>query len=212
MDELTKAIQKLIDQSSTINETQTVFMVFYAIVWGAIANVQPRWKPFQWPLVFLDRRVTFRVSLSVLILTILPFAFFGITLASLGDKHYHISQWSLSSALVVVVHAVVPAIANFGFYRLWLGFIELGHDYFYNVRVQDISPAFRTNEPNVDRLWNPKKHARIDRRTWEIRIEYDQYDPGPIRRSGLRNIGWAFAYLLIAVAVNSHALWRLFIS
>lgn len=209
MEELRQTIQRLIDQSSTINETQTVFMLFYAIVWGAIANVQPRWKAFQWPLFLRDRRVAFRVVFSVLILTLCPFAFFGLTLASLGSEQYHISRWNLSSAIHVVVHGVVPGIANFGFYRLWLGVIELRHGWFYYIYDQDIPREFGTSEPSVDKLWN-RRHARVDLNTGEIRISYEPHphDPRPIRRNGRMNVFWATAYLLVATGANSRALWE----
>jgi len=47
---------------------QQVFMLFFAITWGALANVQPRWKAFQWPLLGRHRPATNRVVLSFLCL------------------------------------------------------------------------------------------------------------------------------------------------
>jgi len=59
---------------------QEVFMVFFAIFWGLIANVQPRWKAFQWPLMFKLGVVTRRVLLAFFVMDILPVVYFGLTL------------------------------------------------------------------------------------------------------------------------------------
>lgn len=33
-----------------MNESQTIFSLFFAISWGIVSNVLPRWKPFHYAL------------------------------------------------------------------------------------------------------------------------------------------------------------------
>ena len=53
-----------------IEPLQQVFMLFYAIFWGAIANVQPRWKPFQWHLFFAVPQARRRAIAALVLLNV----------------------------------------------------------------------------------------------------------------------------------------------
>lgn len=132
-----------------MNDTQNVFIVFYAIFWGMVANVQPRWKAFQLPLVFRFRPATHRVVLSFIALNVLPICYFGWTIWMLSGDHLQVKEWGPSSVVLLLVHAVLPAFATFGFYRLWLGIVELNPLYFYAPNSAGIPEDFRHAEPTV---------------------------------------------------------------
>ena len=80
-----------------------VFMLFFAIFWSAVANVQPRWKPFQFPLMLRFGHVFRRVVLAVLVLNILPILYFGLVLWCL----YRRDSGTELAAFEVVVRGVV---------------------------------------------------------------------------------------------------------
>lgn len=111
-----------------MNETQTVFALFFAIFWGAVANVQPRWKAYHWPYIRV-REARNRLSLSILVLNILPISFFAFSLFALAGPR--VAQWTPTSTVLVVIFGVFPAFAIFGFNRLWLGIVESNVEAFY---------------------------------------------------------------------------------
>lgn len=114
-----------------LNVPQQLFAIFFAIFWGTSSNVWPRWKPFQWPLIFRSGRVFARVALSVVVLNLLPLAFFIWALRSLAGKVPASAFDTFGSACCTVLPAVVPAFAVFGFYRLWLSIVEARTTWFY---------------------------------------------------------------------------------
>lgn len=135
-----------------MNETQNIFVVFYAIFWGTAANAQPRWKAFQLLLTFQFKRVTYRVALSFLLLNVLPILYFGWTIWMLSGSHLAVKSWDIGSIARLVLHSVVPAFATFGFYRMWIGVIELDPDFFYFATDQDVPERFSAVEPSVEFL------------------------------------------------------------
>jgi hypothetical protein len=56
---------------------QNIFMVFFAILWGALATVQPRWRAFRWPLIFRVPKVGYRLALAILLLNVAPIIYFA---------------------------------------------------------------------------------------------------------------------------------------
>lgn len=112
-----------------LNDPQTVFMVFYAIFWGAIFGVLPRWKPFQWPLFLFYCKVACRVILSCIFFNIIPLWFFILAMSFLSDRHQ--SCVDPMSYFYFTWHAVVPSFVLLGFYRIWLGIIECCPQMFY---------------------------------------------------------------------------------
>jgi hypothetical protein len=107
-----------------------IFTVFYAIVWGTLANALPRWKAFDtgrcvkgspgypWYKPFL------RLLLSVSLLTIIPIIYFAWAFRSLIGVGPPCSRGQL-------VFAALAAIAPFGFYRLWLAAVQFRSGCFY---------------------------------------------------------------------------------
>lgn len=135
-----------------MNDTQNVFIVFYAILWGTAANSQPRWKAFQLPLVFMFKQVAYRVILSFTLLNIAAILYFGWTIWMLSGSHLDIVSWNPRSIGLLLIHSVIPAFAVFGFYRMWIGVIELKPELFYLERDEQLPETFRGVEPSVEGL------------------------------------------------------------
>jgi len=102
---------------------QTVFMIFFAIFWGATTNVHGQWRMFDWPLT-KHPRIRRRLRLAFLILNIIPVAYFmfAITLTSkVGDP----VGAGLFRYVLPVSAGIAPGFAALGFYRLFLGFVGM---------------------------------------------------------------------------------------
>lgn len=113
-----------------LNIPQTVFTVFYAINWGLIANVQPRWKAFDWPRIQTGR--TFRrVMLSVVFFNLFGIVIFVFVLWLLHHPVWYLAQKWGWREMMLVGTSVLPAFAVFGLRRTWLAIIELATDSFY---------------------------------------------------------------------------------
>src|SRR5438128_11966390 len=107
-----------------MNETQAVFSLFFAIFWGAITNVQPKWKPFQFGLFCTFGPATRRLWLSILFFNFLPILFFGWTICVLHGPALEPDKWTGWTVLRVVFRGVIPAVAMFGLYRIWMAILE----------------------------------------------------------------------------------------
>ena len=123
-----------------------VFMLFFAIIWGTVANVQPRWKAFQWPLLCRHRPATHRVILSVLLLNVAPLLLFAYVFWAL--RHHTASE--PEPILHLIIHGILPAFGVFGCYRLWLATVEAWPATFYSAKggvdakYQHAEPTYRT--------------------------------------------------------------------
>lgn len=124
----------------TLNPSQTVFMLFFAIFWGALANVQPRWKAFQFPLWRSVRpQVWKRCALAILLLNLLPLGYFLFMMWILRN----VSAGTTCRHLLL---GIVPAFGVFGLYRFWLASIECSPKTFYKAkRVPDGDPSAKTD-------------------------------------------------------------------
>ncbi len=129
---------------------QQVFVVFYAIFWGAVFNVQGRWRMFQ-PLPRYPH-VKHRLLLSWGLLNIVPILFFGWSFFRLrGAAATSPETWGLVETLLQVSAGVLPAFAIFGFYRLWMGIIEMAPAYYYE-RGSTQSSELRNIDPTIETL------------------------------------------------------------
>lgn len=131
---------------------QQVFMLFFAIFWGATANVQPRWKAFQFPLMFtqgLRWNVCRRVCLALLLLNLLPIVYFGYILysTSLPGRGPAGGDTTFIVVTKILIQGVLPALGMFGIYRLWLAIIELKPGLFYKPKPDDVPEMYRHVEP-----------------------------------------------------------------
>ncbi|MDO8532417.1 MAG: hypothetical protein Q7T26_09720 [Dehalococcoidia bacterium] len=129
-----------------IDALQTVFMLFYAIFWGAVANVQPRWKAFQWPLFFKLPQARCRAMAGLFVLNVLPLVFFAYGMWALHGRGPTESA-PLAGSLHYVIRGVVPAFAVFGLYRVWLAVVELRPYWFYASDPNSLDEKFRYIEP-----------------------------------------------------------------
>ena len=160
-----------------------VFMLFYAIAWGFVSNVQGRWKAFQLPLVHRVRRVLHRALLSFCCFNILPFCFFVYALAVFTHRGDLRSTSIIGQAAELIVSAMLPSLAVFGFYRLWLGIIELIPTWFYHLDSKELLPEFQHVEPTV----------RLDPSAASTGLPV--IDIGP--HTGVPNVVWAIVYIVM---------------
>ncbi len=128
---------------------QLVFMLFFAIFWGAIANVQPRWKAFQFPLMFKPklRNVLRRVVLAILLLNLLPIVYFGYILWATHGRGPMPADSTFLAITKILIQGILPAFGIFGLYRAWLGIIELRPSWFYKSKLDDVPAEYRHVEP-----------------------------------------------------------------
>lgn len=113
--------------------TLDIFMLFFAINWGFTANVQGRWKAFQWPFLFYRRPPSWRLLLSLILLNLGPIAFFCWTIQRLGEVTTAQDLW------VNVLRGILPSFAPFGFYRVWIGVVEIKPNWFYRSETEGVS-------------------------------------------------------------------------
>ena len=115
-----------------------VFIVFYAISWGALANARPRWRAFDTSRFFADGLARKRIFLSVLVLNILPPCYFAGWLAVVGNNpKWEFSRWGLRAFVAVLVAAIAAWAAPFAFHRVWVGVVLLRPRFFYPTNLGD---------------------------------------------------------------------------
>ena len=143
-----------------MNEIQQVYILFFAIFWGAMASAQPRWKAFHWCYIQMIH-VKFRLALSMVVLNLFPILFFAGALWILRGPAQNASSWTAGTVARVVLLGVLPAFSTFGFYRLWFGLVELWPDLFYQkdddgkYKTEDDSKA----EIHISPIAGPKNVA-----------------------------------------------------
>lgn len=133
-----------------IEPLQQVFMLFYAIFWGAIANVQPRWKPFQWHLFFAVPQARRRAIAAFGLLNVLPLIFFAYGMWALYGRDPTDTSL-MAGSLHYLIRGVVPAFAIFGLYRFWFAIVELYPDCFYASTSNLVDERYRHAEPTYRR-------------------------------------------------------------
>jgi hypothetical protein len=167
-----------------MNDNQTVFTVFYAIFWGSVANVQPRWKAFQLPLVFDLKFARRRAFLSVVIFNLFPLAFYAWILSLLNQSGGIDKSWSFYDFARFISRCVVPAFAAFGFYRLWLSIVEMCPKYFYSSTQRELPPQYQ----------------RISEDGIAVEPSLDELSINPDSNNGWKNLIWAFVYFGFALS------------
>lgn len=171
---------------------QQVFMLFFAIFWGASANVQPRWKAFQFPLIFasgLRWNVLRRVCLAIIVLNLFPILYFGYVLycSSLPGRGPFFCDSAFITIVKVLVQGVIPALGMFGIYRLWISIIELKPSLFYKRKPYNIPLKYRHVEPTY-RL-NYKEHREPSEPVVDLGKD-----------AGIGNLIAALIYIIIGLA------------
>jgi hypothetical protein len=120
----------------SMNETQTIFTIFFAISWGAMSNALPRWKPFHYAIIERSdcRPTQNRLALSFILFNVTPwliFAFVMYLLRGPGIDQKGNTEWNLGFSFMTIVRAVLPGIAPYGLYRVWLAVVHCYPDQFY---------------------------------------------------------------------------------
>lgn len=179
------------DVAMKLGVHQEVFMLFFAIFWGATANVQPRWKAFQFPLIFtsgLRWNVLRRVCFAVILLNLIPVVYFGYILysTSLPGRGPAESDTMILVVAKILIQGVVPALGMFGIYRLWLATVELKPGLFYKSKPDDVPELYRHVEP-----------------TYRLSYKEHRCSSEPVvdlgKDAGKRNLLAAVIYLLVGL-------------
>lgn len=171
---------------------QQVFMVFYAIFWGAVASAQSKWKPFQLPLLsrpWRKNRINNRVMFSMVMFNLLPLVFFGYVLCMLEGKTVD-NEHIVRAAGKIIVNAILPASAVFGFYRFWLGIVECKPQCFYYSKDERKGLL-------DEKYWHVEPVYRTSHDIGKTATDMPFVDLGD--GTGLRNVLWACVYILIGL-------------
>lgn len=129
---------------------QEIFVVFYAIFWGAVFSVQGRWRMFQ-PLAHYPH-VRHRLVLSILLLDVVPIIFFAWIFFRLrGTPDISPSDWSFCETLLQISAGVLPAFAIFAFYRLWMAIVAFAPRAFYESEAKQ-NPDLKGIDPPIEEL------------------------------------------------------------
>ena len=130
------------------NVLQTIFMLFYAIFWGAVANAQPKWRAFNWLVALKYVRPRRRLAAAFLLLNLVPILIFVAFFSMLACVTLEsTSSWFWSGLQIFL--AIIAAHAPFALHRLWIGTLEHAPTrYYYAVSEEpDLPAAF---EPRLD--------------------------------------------------------------
>jgi hypothetical protein len=125
-------------------DKQSIFALFFAIFWGGIMSVTPRWKMFQ--PVFTHIHIVARFLLSFFLLNVLPIVFFVYEFQKIRNI--------CGDTWVELLASVFPALTIFVFYRLWMAAVEFCPTCFYqNAHARALeSEAIRMVEPSIESL------------------------------------------------------------
>src|SRR5438874_6156173 len=110
-----------------MNEAQAIFTLFFAISWGIVSNVLPRWKPFHYAMCFRKGfwKPTWRALIAFVLLNVVPWVIFVFVLVWLrGPAMTKPEDWTLSAAFMLIVRAILPGLVPFGCYRLWIAVLQ----------------------------------------------------------------------------------------
>jgi hypothetical protein len=162
-----------------MNNIQNIFLVFFAIFWGTMVAALPRWKPFQLPLFMRFRPATWRVVWSMLVFNVIPLGYVALMLNILGESGGNPNE--PLSPIQLVLLGVVPAFAAFGFYRFWLGVVEIVPNLFLAKKEEEV----KKYKPDND---------SIPAEPYQGMFYLD-------RKNGVLNVFYAMVYIGVAIGV-----------
>lgn len=191
---------------SLMNDAQIIFTLFFAISWGIVSNVLPRWKPFHyafmWPSKIrpMSEPVVFyvkwhpafnRLIASWILLNVLPWCLFIGVLIHLSGDVGKVNCWHSYSTFWLILRAMVPGMIPFGSYHLWLALIHFKPLCFYFRTQTEVPKPFRQRKTLAweEHLCEP------DARSLGLRGGRRRN-----RRGGLSNLAVGIAYLIVAWA------------
>jgi hypothetical protein len=143
-----------------LNVYQTIFIVFYAILYGRMLGSVSVFIPFPWAsLVSRDFKDKFRLSISLIILNLLPFVYFIWVFGLLGKSSFpalirkDIFYWLgvYKELNIELFYTLLLALGVFGFYRLYhvliiiLGYFEMVYG---KIEVVRTVSGYKINDGN----------------------------------------------------------------
>lgn len=114
-----------------MNASQTIFSLFYAILYGAIFTISDRWRPFTFA-GSNNPEGRKRVNSGILMLGLFPVAYFILCFFSLS----HVCRIGFFE-LLMTIYLVSPLYA---IYVLWVMLVSFQKDKFYSKEEQRFSP------------------------------------------------------------------------
>lgn len=116
----------------SLNVPQQVFVVFFAVMWGAIHNVMGRWQAFDTGRLPRDSFAARRFALATAMLSVAPVVVFAFIIGVLlRDDIWEIKGWD-TFAFFKILAAALPSLTLLGFYRFWLCAVQLRPRWFYH--------------------------------------------------------------------------------
>lgn len=116
------------DTSFNLTLAQNVFILFYAIFWGYVSEVQPKWKAHHWTLFSSEPKIRRRIWMALVLFVCVPTAFFAFAFAAFDTPN----DCYLSSVVLPLLAAQAP----FGFYRIWIGIMESNPGQYYFTKAE----------------------------------------------------------------------------
>lgn len=162
----------------TQNPAQAMFLIFFAIFWGTMVAALPRWKPFQLPLFLRFCPATLRVLWSIVVFNIIPLVYVAVILEILSQSGVAAGL----SGTQLVLRGVVPTFAAFGFYRLWLGVVEIFPD------------LFLARDESAVAQYRPPARDSVPAEPYQGMFYLD-------RTNGILNVFYAIVYIGVALGV-----------
>ena len=98
-----------------INESQTIFTLFYALYFAVTTTLSGKFQPFDTPSMYAWKRLAWiRFISSFVLLNIGPLLYFVCIFRWLKDRPFSADFWSMLMFLIL-------GLAGFGFYRIFFG-------------------------------------------------------------------------------------------
>jgi hypothetical protein len=108
-----------------------IFLLFYAVLFGAIFTISDRWRPFALP--HKSREGWQRFLLSTVFFGVLPVGYLILVLPMLFSINA-----TTRTCLGLAVYAVAPLV---GFYFSWVWIVLWKRDNFYTPEQQELEPV-----------------------------------------------------------------------
>lgn len=98
-----------------------------------------------------------RRGLAFLLFNILTWIVFGSVMYWLRGSEPCADQWTLCYVFSMVVRGVVPSLALFGFYRIWLATMQWWPNCFYAVDQDHVPQPFKVRDERKEVHRNPNE-------------------------------------------------------
>jgi hypothetical protein len=125
----------MLETTDAPNVAQTIFALFYAITWGMLANVWPRWHAFDVTLKVKEGSIALkRWWISFGLLNLAPILSFIVIFMALKSWRLSGPTWWDGIQLLVVMFQPFTFV---GFYWIWISIVQGCRDTFYPKPLSD---------------------------------------------------------------------------